>query len=192
MIDFIRFDYSGDEDFGFKSYVVFGEETESNIQGCAIHAESNKELREKLRRARGFVGVASEKPEVNRYAVMRKKVDVLLDFPGRRLDYPTFKLAREKDVLIEVSLATLMKLSRSRRVKHAEELRVMFRVINKFDTPFILTSGAADIYGMRRASQIKDVFSYFGANTERARYWSERLYRRFFDDSYIMDGLEVI
>lgn len=192
MIDFIRFDYRGEIDFGFKSYVVFGEETESNVQGCMIVAENTKELREKLRRARGFVGVASEKPEVNRYAVMRKKVDVLLDFPGRKLDYPTFKLAREKDVLIEVSLFTLMKLSRVKRVKLAEELRTMFRVIEKFDTPFILTSGAHDLYGMRKIGQIYDVFSYLGANVERAGYWTERLYRRFFDENYIMDGVDVL
>ncbi len=192
MIDFIRFDYSGMIDLGFRGYVVFGEETEYNIQGCMIVADSTRELREKLRGARGFIGVASEKPEVNRYAVMRKKVDVLLDFPGRKLDYPTFKLAKEKDVLIEVSLSTLMSLTKARRVRLVEELRTMFRVIEKFDTPFILTSGAHDVYGMRKVNQILDVFAYLGANVERAMYWAERLYRRFFDDKYIMDGVEVI
>lgn len=192
MIDFIRFDYTGSIDFGFKKYIVFGDETESNVQGCIITASSTAELRDRLRGTRGLIGVASEKPEVNRYAVMRKKVDVLLDFPDRRLDYPTFKLAREKDVLIEFSLSTLMKLSRTRRVKHAEELRTSFHVVNKFDTPFILTSGAEEFYEMRSAKQIYEVFSYFGANVERAMFWAERLYRRLFDDKYIMDGVEIL
>ncbi|WP_456370052.1 RNase P subunit p30 family protein [Geoglobus sp.] len=192
MIDFIRFDYTGSIDFGFSRYVVFGDDTESNVQGCMITASSTAELRERLRNSRGFIGVASERPEVNRYAVMRKKVDVLLDFPDRKLDYPTFKLAREKDVLIEFSLSSLMRVSRARRVKHAEELRTAFRVVNKFDTPFILTSGAVEFYEMRSAKQIYEVFSYFGANVEKAMFWAERLHRRLFDDRYIMDGVEIL
>ncbi|AIY89086.1 RNase P subunit p30 family protein [Geoglobus acetivorans] len=192
MIDFIRFDYKGNVDFGFKTYVVFGEETESNYQGCMIYASSTKELRGKLRGVDGLIGVMSERVDVNRYAVMRKKVDVLLDFPGRKLDYPTFKLAREKDVLVEISLSTLMSFEGWRRVGYLDELRTMFRVINKFDTPFILTSGAENIYSMRKMSQIYHVFDFLGADVERAKFWAERLYRRLYDDSYIMDGVEIL
>lgn len=190
MIDFIRFDYSGSIDFDFSRYIVFSSETENHYQGCTIQASTTKELREKLRQADGFIGVMSGKPEVNRYAVMRKKVDVLLDFPGRQLDYPTFKLAKDKDVLIEISLKTLMSYSGWERTVYAERLRTMLKVIKKFDTPFILTSGASEFYEMRSRNQIYTTFKYFGADIDRARYWAERLYRFLFDDRYIMDGVE--
>ncbi len=192
MIDFIRFDYSREFDFGFKEYVVFGETTSRNVQGCVIRAESPKEVRMKLRNANGFVGVISDRIEVNRYAVMRKKVDAILDFPGRRLDYTTFKLANEKDVIIELSLHSLLSAERGRMVKLAHELRTVFKVINKFDTPFILTSGADNLYSMRPRKQICELFSYFGADVRRAEYWAERLHKKLFDENHIMDGVELV
>ncbi len=192
MIDFIRFDYSGGFDFGFKSYVVFGESTEKNVQGCIVRADSAKELRVKLRNVNGFVGIMSERAEVNRYAVMRKKVDAILDFPNRKLDYTTFKLAKEKDVLIEVSLRDLLSAEGRRMVRLVHELRTTFRVIRKFDTPFILTSGAGSFYEMRPRKQIYELFSFFSADVRRAEHWAERLYRRFFDEKYIMDGVELV
>ncbi len=192
MIDFIRFDYGRDFDFGFRNYVVFGNVTERNIQGCAVKAESSKELRTKLRNVDGFVGVMSRREEVNRYAVMRKKVDVILDFPERRLDYTTFKLAREKDVLIEISLRNLLCAEGKKMTGLVRELKTIFRVINKFDSPFILTSGACNFYGMRPKKQIYELFSFFGADVKRAEYWAERLHRKLFDDKYIMDGVELV
>ena len=192
MIDFIRFDYDNSIDLGFRKYVVFGEVTKKNIQGCLIYAESPKELREKLRRAKGLVGVISCKEEVNKYAVMRKKVDILLDFPERRLDYVTVKLAKEKDVIIEVALSNLLSVKGIKRAKLVKELRILFKVIRKFDTPFILTSGAKDFYQLRQKRQIHEVFEYLGADVKRSDYWAERLYRRLFDEKYIMDGLEIL
>ncbi len=192
MIDFIRFDYSREFDFGFDKYIVFGDLTQRNIQGCEVKAESSKELRAKLRNVDGFVGVMSGREEVNRYAVMRKKVDVILDFPERRLDYTTFKLAKEKDVFIEISLGNLLCAEGRKMIGLAHELRTVFRVIKRFDTPFILTSGAGSFYEMRPKKQIYELFSFFGADIKRAEYWAERLHRRFFDKKYIMDGVELI
>ncbi len=192
MIDFVRFDYGGEFDFGFKGYVVFGDKTEKNVQGCIVRADTIKDLRAKLRNVSGFVGVMSERAEVNRYAVMRKKVDAILDFPERKLDYNIFKLAREKDVLIELSLSNLLSAEGRKMIKLAHELRTTFRVIRKFDSPFILTSGAGSIHGMRPRNQIYKLFSFFGADVRRAEHWSERLYRRFFDEKYIMDGVELV
>ncbi len=192
MIDLIRFDYTGDFRFGFDRFIVFNEDTRDNIQGCVIKVNSPKELRIRLKHADGFIGVMSEKAEVNRYAVMRKKVDVILDFPERKLDYITFKLAKEKDVLIEVSLRNLFLFEKKKMTKFIHELRTIFRVINKFDTPFILTSGAENFYEMRTKDQIYDLFSFLGADIKRAEYWAERLYRRLFDEKYIMDGVELV
>ncbi len=192
MIDFIRFDFDNSIDLGFEKFVVFGEETERNVQGCLIYAESPKELREKLRKAKGLIGVMSPFEEVNKYAVMRKKVDILLDFPERKIDYVTVKLAKEKDVLIEISLSSILSTKGVKRAKIVDEIRMLLKVIRKFDTPFILTSGAKDFYQLRHKRQIYDVFAYLNADVKRAEYWARRLYRRMFDEKYIMDGLEIL
>ena len=192
MIDFIRFDYDRSLNLGFQAYIVFGENSERNIKGYLIQAKDARDLREKLRKADGFVGVMSERVEVNRYAVMRKKVEAILDFPERKLDYSTLKLAKEKDVLIEFSLSTILNSGRNKRVRLLEKLRKTLQVVKKLDTPFILTSGAREFYELRKRNQIYEVFSYLGADLARASYWAERLYRKFFDEKYIMDGVERI
>ncbi len=189
MYDFLRFVPENLPDLGFKGYVFFAE------NGCArvVKASSAKELREKLRRVRSdvIVGVVAETPEVCREAVMRKKVDVLLDSEGRELDYATIMLAAEKDVVIELGLAKFLRCSGARRMKLFERLRDEVRVIKKFDTPFVVTSAAENFWEMRSRKQVEVFFSFFGCDLQKARFYAERLVRRYYDPSYIMDGFEI-
>jgi ribonuclease P/MRP protein subunit RPP1 len=122
---------------------------------------------------------------------MRRKVDILLDGLDRRLDYATVMLAAEKDVAIELGLSKFLKKYGIRRMRLFEELYDEIRVINKFDTPFIITSAAESIYDMRTRIQIENFFSFFGADILKARFYAERLIRRYYDPKYVMDGFEV-
>ncbi len=190
MIDFVRFEPESLLE-GFDDCVVFGE-TSRYIQGCMIIAESVKELQTKLKRYSGFIGVLSSKPEVNKQAVMRKKVHVILDSAERKLDYATVKLAAEKDVAIEVSFSKYLKVSGVKRSRLFERDRLLFRILKKFNTPFVLTSGAENLYEMRTKRQIYDFFQSLGADVKMAESWMERIERRLKDEKYIMDGLELI
>ncbi len=190
MMDFLRFE----PDFlldGFDDCVVFNE-TKRYIRGCLIYAETTKELASKLRKYSGFIGVLSPKAEVNRLAVMRKKVFVLLDFERREIDYTTVKLAAEKDVAIEVCLSKYLRTSGIERSRLFEKDRVLFKVIKKFDAPFVLTSGAESFYEMRTKKQIYDFFQSLGADVKRAESWMNRLERILKDEKFIMDGLEIL
>ncbi len=196
-VDFIRFvpDQKA-YDFGFEKFVVFSENPsslpDSVLKGYIVKAESGRDLIEKLRHAKDdwFVGVIGNL-KVLRSAVMRRRVDIILDFMDRELDYVTVKMAKEKDVAIEISLSKFLNSEGLKRLRLIEETIDLIRIINKFDAPFVLTSGAFRFYELRPKRQILEFFKFLGANADRAEYWLERLIRRYTDPRYIMDGLEI-
>jgi ribonuclease P/MRP protein subunit RPP1 len=197
-IDFIRFVPPKDafDLLGFEKLVVLSENPselpDSVLKGYLIRAEDVKELRSKLGRASDdwIVGVMGNL-KVMKDAVMRRRVDVLLDFPERELDYVTVKFASEKDVAIEISLSKFLHVEGLKRLRLLEETLDLIRIVRKFDTPFILTSGASNFYEMRPKRQILEFFKLIGADIDRAEYWLNRLIRRYTDPNYIMDGLEI-
>ena len=191
MYDFIRFFPRNLINLGFKSYVLLSE----NEIGCGriVRAKSIRELRQKLRRIREdvIVGVVSEDQSVLREAVMRKKVDIILDFDGRELDFSTIKLASSKDVAIEFGLSKFIKSKGLRRVKLIEGLRQEIKIVEKFNTPFIITSAAESPKELRTRNQVETFFSYFGCDVIKARSHSERIIRRYYDPKFVMDGFEI-
>ncbi len=192
MYDFLRFFPSNLPDLGFKSYVFLSEKLRNGC-GLIIKASSVKELRDKLRKVRSdtIVGVESSDVTVCREAVMRKKVDILLDSDRRELDYATIKLAAEKDVAIELGLAKFIRSRGLRRMKLFETLYDEIRIINKFDTPFIVTTAAEKFSELRTRKQVETFFAFFGCDIQKARRHAERIVRRYYDPSYVMDGFEI-
>jgi len=163
-------------------------------QGYLIKAENVNELISKLRKVKKsqIVGVLSSSIKVNREAIMRKKVDVLLDGESRKLDYVTIKLAVEKDVIVELSLSKYLNVSGFKRTRLFEEDVELIRIINKFNTPFVITSAASNLYEMRIKKQIYDFFSFLDADTSKAEKFVVKLIRKYYDPNYIMDGLEIL
>lgn len=195
MYDFLRFVPDANIDFGFENYVVFAEskiKVNKFYKARLIKAESVNELISKLKRVRNdeIVGVYSNNLKVNREAVMRKKVDVLLDGVDRKLDYKTIKLAAEKNVIIEICFSKYVKANNLMRL--FEEDLELIRIINKFDTPFALTSAASNCYEMRTKKQIYDFFSFLGANIKSAEKHAIKLIREYYDPNFILDGLEIL
>lgn len=197
IVDFIRFvPDSKAYGLGFDRFVVFSENP-SNLpdfvlKGYLVKAESGRELIAKLRRAKNdwFVGVMGDL-KVIRNAIMRRRVDLILDFPEREIDYVTVKMAKEKDVAIEISISKFLNSEGLKRLRLIEETVELIRIIKKFDTPFVLTSGASRFYELRPRRQILEFFELLGADVKRAEHWLERLIRRYTDPNYIMDGLEI-
>jgi len=193
IVDFVRF--VPNVDVGVDRFVVFSErpwELEGDfLKGYLIRAEG-RDLISKLRKAKRdwVVGVVGDL-KVIRSAVMRWRVDVILDFPERELDYVTVKMAKEKDVAIEISLSKFLSCEGTKRMRLFEETIDLIRVVRKFDAPFVLTSGASRWWELRPKRQILEFFEMLGADTVRAEFWMERLVRRYTDPNYIMDGLEV-
>jgi len=199
-IDFIRYNPADSnlEIFGFDAFVIFDENPDkipdNFTKGYLIKPKSVEDLRKKLVIAKKdwIVGVMSEKPEVNMEAVMRKKVDVVLDFEDRKIDYTTIKLASRKDVIIEICLSKFLNYKGIRRSRIIEETVKVIKIVNKFDAPFVVTSGARNFFEMRQKRQIHEFFSFLGAKIEKSREYALKLYRKYNDPKYIMDGLEIL
>ncbi len=195
MYDFIRFVPEEIPELGFKGF-VFLLENKKDLEGyCGrlIVASAVDELRKRLKKAKEteIVAVYSEVPSVCREAIMRKKVDLLLDGVGRKLDYATIMLAAEKDVTIELGLSKFLRTKGLKRLKLFEELRNEIRIINKFEVPFVISSAASNVYELRSRKQIEVFFSFFGVDVKKAQNYSERLIRRYYDSNYIMNGFEI-
>jgi len=190
MYDFLRFLPRYLPDLGFKSYVFMLEKPESC--GIIIKADSPEDLRKKLRnvRRKAIVGVVGSEA-VCREAVMRRRVDLILDWEERELDYATLKLAAEKDVAIELGLSKFLRTEGYKRMHLFDKLRQEIMIIKKLEVPFIVTTAAENQYELRTRKQVESFFKFFGAEITKARYYAERLVRRYFDDKYIMDGFEV-
>ena len=200
QIDFLRF--APDKEFlknlGFENAVIFAEDDSGGnddgyVRGVIIRPESPEDLRKKLRRVgrKRVVGVESNSISVNREAVSRRRVDVVLDSVGRRIDYVTVKLAAEKDVVIEICLSKFLITRGLRRMRLLRETEELIRIIKKFDAPFVITTAASNIYEMRTARQLGDFFSFLGADTEKAEKHAEILFRKYADANFIMNGLEI-
>ncbi len=191
MYDFLRFVPNNLLDLGFKSYVFMSEKP--GFCGRIIKAETPEELRRKLRKVgrRAIVGVLTSNESVWREAVMRRRVDMLLDSEERQLDYATLKLAAEKDVTVELGLSKFIRTRGLRRMILFERLKKEIEIIRKFDVPFVVSSAAEGIYEMRTRKQVETFFAYFGCDIVKARKFAERLIRRYYDNNYIMDGFEV-
>ncbi len=191
MFDFLRF-FPPEINLGFEGFVVLSENPQKKgYYGYIVKAENSKELRDKLRGIENAIVAVDCPSGLCKDAVMRKKVDIILDSERRELDYATIKLASEKDVAIEFGLSKFLSTRGLRRSTLFARLRQEVKVVNKFDTPFIITSSAENVYQLRTRKQIETFFSYFGLDVKKARFFAERIVRRYFDEKYVMDGFIV-
>lgn len=207
-VDFVRFDppLLGDL-LGVEDFVVFTEKSEKLGKqeksetsgrpagaGYLLKCDDVGQLLSELKKAKNnwLIGVMSGNIKVNKEAVMRKKVDVLLDSPERRIDYATLKLAGEKDVAIELAISKFLNSWGLKRTKIFEETLQTIKLIKKFDVPFVLTSGANKWYELRTKRQIYEFFSFLGADEAKEQHCMKNLMRRFTDPDYIAEGLEII
>ncbi|MDI9610374.1 MAG: RNase P subunit p30 family protein [Archaeoglobales archaeon] len=191
MFDFVRFS-PPKIDLGFSGFVVLSENPpKEGYYGYIVKAENPKQLREKLKGYGNSIVAVECSTGLCKEAVMRKKVDIILDSEKRELDYATIKLAKEKDVAIEFGLSKFLVSKGLKRSLLFARLRQEARVVKKFDTPFILTSSAENIYQLRSRKQIETFFAYFGFDVKKGNFFAERLIRRYYDKKYIMDGFEI-
>lgn len=191
MFDFVRFS-PPKIDLGFEGFVILSENPpEEGYCGYIVRAKNQKELREKLRSLKNSIVAVECSSEICKEAVMRKKVDIILDGENRVLDYTTIKLAREKDVAIEFGLSKFLTSKGLRRSSLFARLKEEARIVKKFNTPFLISSSAENVYQLRSRKQIETFFAYFGLDIKKARFFAERILRRYYDERYVMDGFVI-
>ncbi len=123
-------------------------------------------------------------------------MDVILDHPGRELDYTTLKLAGERGVFIDVSTLPLITERGMRRMRFIEKNRDVVRIIKKFRVPFLLTSGAVSPRTMRSPGDLVTLAGLYGFEEKIAlkgiSEYPVKLIRKKMDSNFILNGLEVL
>jgi|Deesub1362A_J573_1020465.scaffolds.fasta_scaffold00351_6 ribonuclease P/MRP protein subunit RPP1 len=170
------------------------EEVEGVFPGYLVCAKDTKELKQKLRSAKKdwIVGVVAKNESVLRNAISRKKVDILLDFTGNRIDYISLKMCEEKDVAIEISFRKFLETKGVKRMREIEHTVDIIRFSKKLSTPVIFSSSAKSPVEMRSVRQLKEFFEFLGGDFEKGILSLRKILKRYFDDTYILDGLEII
>jgi ribonuclease P/MRP protein subunit RPP1 len=184
---------------GFNSCLYFTTDPENleTVEGTIFPAylivcDDVWSLKRELRNAKNswIVGVLSSETSVIREAISRKKVDILLDSPENKIDYIALKMAGEKDVAVELSLSKFLGSRGAKRMRIFEHVRDVVEMAGKLSTPLLLSSGASNFFEMRSSRQIRDFFSFFGADVDEGFSNARRIIRRYFDEDYLLDGLE--
>jgi|GEM_PF-363709 ribonuclease P/MRP protein subunit RPP1 len=157
-----------------------------------IECDDVTTLKRELRKAEKswIIGVKSSEISVLREAISRKKVDILLDSVQNRIDYVALKLASEKDVAVELSFSKFLGVKGTKRMRLFEHAGDVISMAKKLSTPLVLSSAASNFFEMRSLRQIEDFFRFLGADFDSCLANVRKIIRRYFDDSYILDGLE--
>lgn len=110
--------------------------------------------------------------EVNRVAVETPEVDILLHPENKEqgqesrydsgLDHVMVKLAKKNNVHIEFSLNDVIYTSKKTRSSILKSLLQNTKLVRKYSSPFVITSGAWSAWNMRAASDLLSFGKYLG------------------------------
>lgn len=137
-------------------------EPSKNISlGVVIKSGKASSLGKEIPRARPLaelLAVAGGELEINRAAVERPEVDMLLHpWKGRRetgLDYVMARLAKKNRVSVVFDFNEVLFLSKKGRVERLSLLMAAAGILKKHSSPFILSSGARGAFDMRAPSDL--------------------------------------
>ncbi len=140
------------------------------ITGVVIEWNKEKSLLEKiikLRRKVELIFVDSKGDyKINRFACSRREVDVLCNFwdeKGIGIDHICIRDAKENNVFFELCF---------RRYIEDQNILIKFRncalVFKKSNAPVIITSGARDIFEMKKGRDLASLLSIFDYDLEKS------------------------
>jgi len=143
------------------------------ISGAEIGGRPDevRKMAQKLRKSVDIIVVKGGDLEVNRQAVETPYVDVLIQPWGDPINKlrndPGFnhimaKLAKKNSVFIDFNITDLIKSHKKTRVKLYSHMMKVAKLVKKYNTPFILSSGAISEWDMRSPSDLKSFGKILG------------------------------
>ncbi len=144
--------------------------------------------------------------EVNRIAVETPEVDILVhpenkdpDQESRQdsgLDQVMVKLAKKNNVHIEFSLNDVIYSYKKTRASLLKSLLQNAKLVKKYKTPFVITSGSWSPWNLRSASDLLSFGKYLGFQDPEIKksLSGEKLLenRKRLSGNWIMPGVEVV
>lgn len=173
------------------------------IQGVEIYARNGNELRKLVDRYRSRVTVLTVHggdEAINRSACEDDRTDILMhpqDSKTSGINHILAKLAADKNIAIGFDLSPIICNKGGSRVRVLSNYRTNLALVKKYETPFILTSGAMSIYDLRDVRSMIALARLFGMGEKDAikglsHYPSLILKRNTPGSGYVMDGVEIV
>ena len=144
------------------------------IKGILIDEDKEKivKIAKKNRRDFELILVKGGNYEINRIACSSRYVDILsTPGAGRKdcgIDHICCKDAKENEVLIELNFRELLKAKGMDRVRELHKMKEIVRLCKRFNTNFIVNSGAENIYELRGGRELAALSYSLGATLEEA------------------------
>jgi len=144
------------------------------IKGILIDEDKNNIIKvaKKYRRKFELILVNGGVYKINRIACASDYIDILSN-PGRGrkdcgIDHICCKDAREHDVIIELNFRELLISQGMDRIRELNKMKEILRLCKCFNTNFIVTSGAKDIWELRGGRELCALSYSLGASLEEA------------------------
>ena len=154
------------------------------------------------RTERTLVCVRGGTDALNRFAVEQPRVDVLTrPFVGNTdsdgdINHVLVKAARDNAVLIEVNLGPALRANGGRRVRHLDRLRRLKRLLDHYETSYVVSANAESHLELRAPRELATVGEEVGLGAEWTRAglaaWGDRIARNRHrrSESFIAPGVE--
>ncbi len=170
--------------------------------GAEIPGDRPGKIRKTARELRGkveLVLVSGGDLEANRKALEAPEVDVLAhpclgrNDPG--IDHVMARLARENQVSVEFSFNEMLYAYKKRRSQILQNLLGASRLVRKYHSPFIISSGAREPWDLRSPSELISLGRVLGLKDPEIRksLSGEILQenRKRLSNKWVMPGVEV-
>lgn len=170
--------------------------------GVEIRGEKPEKIRriaKDLRRNAGLILVSGGDLEVNRKALETPEADILShpslgrNDPG--IDHVMAKLARENNVAMEFSFNELLYAYKNRRAQILQNFLEAAKLVKKYKSPFIISSGAREPWDLRSPSELIALGRVLGLkDPEIKQSLSGKILeenRKRLGNKWVMPGVEV-
>jgi len=145
------------------------------IQGVYITAATPQEMHQKIDKVRNLVPlviVAGGDYQINRAACEDSRVDILahpeLQSFSNGLDEPCLQAAAANNVAIEINFHELLLSYKRSRAAILKKMMTNVDLCQKFKVPFVVCSGAHNIYEMRDGRELVSIATILGADLPKA------------------------
>jgi ribonuclease P/MRP protein subunit RPP1 len=156
-------------------------------------------IAKKIRKKVEMILVFGGDPEINRKACETSEVDILTHpekGEDQGLDHVMAKLAKKNGVSIEFNFREFLHTYKKSRANLFSKMLANAKLVKKFRSPFILTSGALDPWDVRSPSELISFGRILGLNPKDVKLSLNgemiRENRKRLGKKWVMPGVELV
>jgi len=166
--------------------------------GIEIHTKDSREVRKiakNIRKDVELVVVRGSTQEVNRIALETPEVDILTHQGEVKINHVLAKLAAKNNVAIGFVFSDILLSYKKTRISLFSSMISNARILKKYKSPFIISSGSLSVWDMRSPSDLLAFGKLLGFQENQAkRGMSDAILkenRKRLGKKWVMPGVEI-